>query len=312
MAEPVAPPVRRGRITFWVILVVALLAAGAALIFSPQLRLSLVLPLWLVPLVLLALVVIVAVLLQLQRRRLRQAAQESQAQIRLANDQARRRLLRRLDHELKNPLTVLETVVSGGEDGMPDAQSWESVATQTRRLSRLVGDLRGLAELEVTQLERTDVNLESLLRDVLDDTAESAQGAEAKERKISLHLPKAPWPLPLIKGDPDLLRLSLHNLLSNAIKYSNTGDSIEITAQELDGWVLIDIADTGRGIPHDEQELVLEDLARGSNARDKPGSGIGLALVRVLVARHGGSLNLRSREGHGTSVSLRLPMLPPE
>ncbi|WP_396277284.1 sensor histidine kinase [Glutamicibacter creatinolyticus] len=99
--------------------------------------------------------------------------------------------------------------------------------------------------------------------------------------------------------------------MSNAIKYSSAGDSIEITAQELDGSLIIDIADTGRGIPEEEQDLVLEELARASNARDMPGSGIGLALVRVIVADHGGTLILRSRDGHGTSVSMRLPLHPP-
>lgn len=310
MAKSLLQIGRRLRAVLWLIPSLAILAYVAALLFAPGLRLSIVIPLWLAPLLIGALLLALCGAAIIQRRQLKRFEEKMRVQIRDDGDQARRRLLRRLDHELKNPLTVLETVISGGEHEMPDAESWNIVATQTRRLSRLVGDLRGLAELEVAQLERIDVDLESLLRDVLDDTAEGVEGPEAEQRKISLHLPKAPWPLPLVKGDPDLLRLSLQNLLSNAIKYSQPGDSIEISAQELDGWVIIDIADTGRGIPENEQELVLEELARASNARDKPGSGIGLALVRVIVTRHGGSLMLRSRDGHGTSVSLRLPLQP--
>lgn len=309
MAEISQRTVRNLRRLLWLLPLLAVIAAAVAFFLAPQLRLAVHLPLWLAPVLLATFGLLLVLILLVQSRKLQRAAHRLQTQLREENDQARRRLLRRLDHELKNPLTVLETVVSGSENGMPDSQSWESVATQTRRLSRLVGDLRGLAELEIAQLERIEVDLESLLRDVLDDTAEGPLGTEAEQRKIFLHLPKAPWPLPLIKGDPDLLRLSLQNLVSNAIKYSEPQDSIEITAQELDGWVIIDIADTGRGIPQAEQELVLEELARGSNARDKPGSGIGLALVRVIVSRHGGSFNLRSRDGHGTSVSIRLPLV---
>ncbi|WP_279402800.1 sensor histidine kinase, partial [Arthrobacter sp. JCM 19049] len=154
-----------------------------------------------------------------------------------------------------------------------------SEGDQARRLSRMVGDLRGLAELEVAQLERVQWTWNSCCvtcwmtrtKDPRAGTPNNAgspctcQGSMAAAGN---------------SGDPDLLRLSLHNLLSNAIKYSSAGDSIEITAQELDGSLIIDIADTGRGIPEEEQDLVLEELARASNARDMPGSGIGLALVR--------------------------------
>ena len=296
------------RLGLWLVPLLAIGGCVLAVMVASDLNLSILIPFWLAPLLLGAVATAGCAVALRQRQRLRRKLDDLGVRIQQEGDQARRRLLQRLDHELKNPLTVLQTVVSGSEHGVPDAESWASVATQTRRLSRLVGDLRGLAELEVAQLERIDVDLESLLRDVLDDTAEGTQGIEAEKRKISLHLPRAPWPLPLLKGDPDLLRLSLQNLLSNAIKYSQPGDSIEITAQELDGWVIIDIADTGRGIPDHEQELVLEELARGSNARDMPGSGIGLALVKVIVARHGGALILRSRDGHGTSVSVRLPL----
>lgn len=291
--------------------VLALAAAILLFFLAGGLDLSILMPLWLVPLVLGAAAFTGCALVLRQRRSTERQIQDLRAKITSEGDQARRRLLRRLDHELKNPLTVLQAVISGSEDQLPDAASWGSVATQTRRLSRLVGDLRGLAELEVAQLERVQVDVEQLLRDVLDDTAEGPQGRDAEQRRFSLHLPKAPWPLPAIQGDPDLLRLSLHNLLSTAIKYSSAGDSIEITAQELDGSLIIDIADTGRGIPEEEQDLVLEELARASNARDMPGSGIGLALVRVIVADHGGTLILRSRDGHGTSVSMRLPLHPP-
>ncbi|WP_396277179.1 sensor histidine kinase [Glutamicibacter creatinolyticus] len=308
MARHGQGPQRGLRLAVWLLPLLALIGVVVVLFLAPGLQLVVRVPLWLVPLQVGAVAAAACALVLSGRQRAARREREVRAGLKQEADQARRRLLRRLDHELKNPLTVLETVITGSEGGVADAEGWRSVATQTRRLSRLVGDLRGLAELEVAELERIEVDLESLLREVLDDTAEGPQGQEAEQPRISLHLPKAPWPLPRVQGDPDLLRLSLQNLVGNAIKYSTPGDSIEITAQELDGWVIIDIADTGRGIPHDEHQLVLEELARGSNARDQPGSGIGLALVRVIVARHGGALILRSRDGHGTSVSIRLPL----
>ncbi len=70
---------------------------------------------------------------------------------------------------------------------------------------------------------------------------------------------------------------------------------------------MLEIADTGRGIPPADQPVVFEELARGANARDRPGSGLGLALARTIVARHGGDITLVSREGQGTRVRVSLP-----
>jgi two-component system OmpR family sensor kinase len=72
--------------------------------------------------------------------------------------------------------------------------------------------------------------------------------------------------------------------------------------------VLIEVADNGTGIPDAEIGQVWQELARGSQARSLPGTGIGLALVRVIVTRHGGDVAIRSREGQGTVVTVRLPV----
>jgi two-component system, OmpR family, sensor kinase len=73
-------------------------------------------------------------------------------------------------------------------------------------------------------------------------------------------------------------------------------------------WLLLEVADTGIGIPSDEVGQVWQELARGRAARSLPGTGIGLALVRVIVARHGGRAAIRSRDGQGTVVSIQLPV----
>ena len=102
--------------------------------------------------------------------------------------------------------------------------------------------------------------------------------------------------------------VAVQNLVTNAVKYSRPGDTLEIRASEDGAAVLVEIADTGIGIPADEVGQVWEELPRGRAARAVPGTGIGLALVRVIVARHGGRVAIRSREGQGTVVSVWLPV----
>jgi two-component system OmpR family sensor kinase len=215
----------------------------------------------------------------------------------------RRRFLQRLDHELKNPLTAIQAGLANlGEQPNPPALA--SVKAQTTRLSRLVADLRKLADLETRPLERALVDLGEIL---LTLTGLARQG-EYADRHISLSIPQAPWPLPQVSGDYDLLLLALHNLLNNALKFAPPGARVEVRALEDGQTVAIEIADTGPGIPADEIPHVWEELYRGAGARGIPGSGLGLPLVRAIVERHGGQVGIRSRAGQGTVVSLRLPV----
>ena len=237
-------------------------------------------------------------------RRLRRATEEAQAQ---ASDE-RRRFLRRLDHELKNPLTAvragLANLASAPSQALRD-EAMASIDAQTLRLSRLASDLRKLAELEIRPLERTRVDLSALLQEVF-DLAESQPGADG--RSLRLTLPHAPWPLTHIQADRDLLFLAVHNLLDNALKFSGPGSTIEMRAFEDGAHVVVEVADTGPGIPAEEIDQVWEELYRGQGARSVPGSGLGLPLVRAIVTRHGGQVGLRSRAGQGTVVTLRLPV----
>jgi two-component system OmpR family sensor kinase len=216
----------------------------------------------------------------------------------------RMRFLQRLDHELKNPLTAIQAGLAN-LNGDINLEAIDSIRVQTSRLSRLVADLRKLAELESRPLERTSVNLSEILTETVDILQESP---DASERQISLHIPQAPWPLPRISGDPDLLFLTFHNLISNALKFSQPGDAVEVRAFEDDASVVVEIADTGPGIPKEELPHVWQELYRGDNARGIPGSGLGLPLVRAIVNRHGGQATLRSRVGQGTVILVRLPV----
>jgi two-component system OmpR family sensor kinase len=224
----------------------------------------------------------------------------------------RLRFLMRLDHELKNPLTAIRAGLANIEQAGAMATeetsagaALASVSAQANRITRLLGDLRKLADLEAREIEAAPVDLPSLLHEV-EDAIDAIPSAG--ERVIRVSVPQAPWPLPPIDGDRDLLFIALQNLVANAVKFSAPGDTVEVRASEDGSWLLLEVADTGAGIPEDEIGEVWQELARGRAARSLPGTGIGLALVRVIVVRHGGQVAIRSRDGQGTVVSIRLPV----
>lgn len=226
------------------------------------------------------------------------------------NDAAedRRRFLQRLDHELKNPLTaILAGLANLSADGNETDQnaSLISVEPQVKSLRDLVADLRKMADLETREIERETVDLTLLIEGVVGLIIESA---DLEGRKLLTSIPQAPWPLPKIQGDWDLLFLALHNLIENSVKFTAPEDTIEVRALEDNSDVVIEVAETGPGIQEDEVDEVWDELYRGKGARGIPGSGLGLALVKAIILRHGGLVNLRSRAGQGTVFSLRLPV----
>ena len=220
----------------------------------------------------------------------------------------RRRFLQRLDHELKNPLTAIRAGLTNiAQQPLEEYATNElnAVQTQVLRISRLVADLRKLAALEITPLETTTVNIAELLSDVVNVLEDQAN---TEDPRLFLIIPNAPWPLPDIEGDADLLLLAVHNLLDNAIKFTSPGDTIEVRAFDDEKGIVIEVADTGPGIPENEIKQVWEELYRGEQARGVAGSGLGLSLVRAIIEKHGGSVTLRSRPDQGTVFSVHLPV----
>jgi len=235
-------------------------------------------------------------------------ADQTRQRANTAAAEERHRFLRRLDHELKNPLTAIRAGLANlaeSPSGEARRKALTIVESQTLRLSRLSADLRKLAELEVRLVEHSPVNITALLQEAF-SMVQAQPGAS--ERHISLSIPQAPWPLPTIQGDPDLLLLAIHNLLENALKFSRPGDTLELRAFEEGADIVIEVADTGPGIPEEEQPHVWKELYRGKAGRGIPGSGLGLALVRAIADRHNGQVSLRSRLGQGTVFTLRLPV----
>lgn len=217
----------------------------------------------------------------------------------------RRGFFRRLDHELKNPLTIIRIGMLNLQQS-PNLIAEESASIvrmgqQVDRLQKLVQDLRWLSELEERQLERYPVDL----TEVLEEAAMLAHNVYP-DRVVDLNIQQVPWPIALVSGDRDMLALVFQNLINNALKYSSPQDHVEIRATDDSNWVTIEVADTGLGIPADQLPRIFEELYRADNIQGIPGSGLGLALVWRILKLHGGRINVRSREGEGTIMRVRL------
>src|SRR5215216_4250989 len=225
-------------------------------------------------------------------------------------EQGRRRFLRRLDHEIKNPLTGLRAALVNMQEvhsGADRQRAVENANHAVERLTSLLTDLRKLSDLGERPIELWQVDVPDLLQDVVDaaHVLPAYQG-----REVNLLIPKVPSPFPTITGDRDLLVLAIYNLVENALKFTCESDSVEIRLLEDGRAILIEVADSGAGIPAEDVPKAFEELYRGSNARSTEGSGLGLALVHRIIALHGGQIDVRSsqEEPRGTVFTIRLPV----
>lgn len=223
---------------------------------------------------------------------------------------ARRNFLRRLDHEIKNPLTGLRAALVNMQETQQALERQHAVENAGRavtRMTRLLGDLRKLSDLGERPIEQARVDVPDLLQDAVD----AAHVLPAYDgREVSLLIPKVPSPFPNTTGDRDLLVLAVYNLIENALKFTSPDDSVEVRALEDGQSIVIEVADSGVGIPAEDLPKIFEELYRGSNARSTEGSGLGLALVNRIVALHNGRIFVRSSqmEPRGTVFTMRLPV----
>jgi two-component system OmpR family sensor kinase len=226
------------------------------------------------------------------------------------SEQGRQRFLRRLDHEIKNPLTGLRAALVNLQETTNSEErqrASEHAIRAVERLTRLLNDLRKLSDLEERSIERLPVDVPELLEDVV----EAARAIPAYQgRDINLLIARVPSPFPSVPGDRDLLVLAVYNLVENALKFTSADEPLEVRALEDGKAIVIEVADSGAGISSDELSRIFEELYRGSNAVNTEGSGLGLALVNRIVALHNGQINVRSSQENprGTVFSLRLPV----
>jgi two-component system sensor histidine kinase BaeS len=220
-------------------------------------------------------------------------------------DRVRRSVAADVAHELRTPLAALQAGLEELRDGLrpPDTPRLAALHDQALRLGRIVQDLADLSAAESAALS---------LRPAGIDLAEVARAALAAQRpaldaaglRITAELDS---PLP-VHGDPDRLHQAVGNLLANAARYCRPGDHVTAHGYVDDACAVLEVADTGPGIPADELPHVFDRLWRGRQARTVAGTGIGLSVVRELVTAHGGTVTAASADGGGTTVTLRLPL----
>ena len=215
-----------------------------------------------------------------------------------------------VSHELRTPLTsisgFLEMLYDEEQTLSEAGRSYLAVIRRsTTRLQRIVEDLLLVAQIEAERLELqlapTDLGevaaaAVEALRPVADDTG------------VSLELVVgAPRPL---EADAHRLGQVLDNLVSNAIKFTESGGSVTVSTDGDPSWARVTVADTGVGIPADEQSKLFSRFFRASTAtrRAIPGTGLGLVIARAIVDAHAGTISLESRESAGTRVTVALPV----
>jgi len=220
-------------------------------------------------------------------------------------EQRRRELVSDLTHELRTPLTVLEGYLEGLEDGTFDASPdiYGRLTKETRRMRRLVEDLQELSKLEAGYLpiDAQAFDISPLLEAI-------AQRFAYQRLEVQLAL-DVPQDLLVLWADPARVEQVLVNLVGNAIRYTPTGQvTLRAWADGSMAWVAV--SDTGIGIAAKDLPLVFERFWRADRSRDRQsgGTGIGLAISRRLVELQGGTIEVESKLGVGSTFRFSLPL----
>jgi two-component system OmpR family sensor kinase len=226
---------------------------------------------------------------------------------RAASEQRLRRFVADASHELRTPLAAIRAyaeLFTRGADRRPDdlARSMSGITLQSERMSLLVDDLLLLARLdEGRPLELKPVELER----VVGYAVEPAKTVEP-DRPIDLAVDHA-----VVLGDRERLRQIVDNLLSNARAHTPPATPVSVSVTRVNGDALIEVADAGPGMDHEQVERVFERFYRAdpSRSRSNGGVGLGLSIVAAVAHAHGGRVSARSEPGNGTSFTITLPLL---
>jgi two-component system sensor histidine kinase SenX3 len=219
----------------------------------------------------------------------------------------RRDFVANISHELKTPVGALSLVaetLEGEDDPEVVARLSHRMRTEAERLGRIIEDLLDLSRIEAEEAP----NREPVpVRLVIAEAVERLRPV-ADHRGIHLEVDEPAYAFAVV-GDRRQLVSALHNLLDNAIKYSEPGSSVNVVVRHDADAIEIEVADHGIGIPSRDLERIFERFYRVDRARsrDTGGTGLGLAIVRHVASNHGGDVRVMSREGAGSTFTLRLP-----
>jgi signal transduction histidine kinase len=251
-------------------------------------------------------------------RQLEQRVEERTAELRRALErlselnQLKANLISNVSHELRTPLAHIKGYVELmaesqlGTLNPEQTKALDVVRRATERLGRLIEDL-----IEFSSASRTGLalNLTSVIVPALLSQAVERSLEKAKRAGVSLEM-KVEGQIPPLLADRQRLSWVLHQLIDNAIKFTPDGGRVTLRASPETRAVLVEVADTGIGIPQERIQEVFEPFHQldGSPTRRYGGTGLGLALVRLILDAHGAPLNLESRVGEGTRVTFTLPV----
>lgn len=211
-------------------------------------------------------------------------------------------------HELRNPFAVLQTELElaskPGRSREELVVAVSGAADEAARLSRLADDLLLLARSDEDQmaLQRTETDVVQLLR-------RSAEAARTRAGKLGVDVRVAVPPGLRAELDADRIRRAVDNLVDNALRFSPPGSEIVLSAAAEGRTLVVEVLDEGPGFPEDYLPHAFERFRRpdASRARGAGGAGLGLSIVRSIVAAHGGSATVGNRPAGGALITLRLP-----
>jgi len=213
-----------------------------------------------------------------------------------------------VSHELRTPLASVigsaRTLQARWRELSPENRDafLALIADETDRLAGLVGEVLDTSRIDAGTFTYSFADVD--LVGIVEETVAAAElGQDAVE--VVSRIPRA---LPRVRGDGARLRQVLSNLIDNAVKYSPEGELVEVRATAVNGRVVVDVTDHGRGISPADQELVFEKFGRIGSTAAKPGSGLGLYIARAIAEAHGGKLELTSAPGMGATFTLTLPV----
>ncbi|MDX8046689.1 ATP-binding protein [Gracilibacillus sp. S3-1-1] len=224
-------------------------------------------------------------------------------------EEMRKDFVANVSHELKTPITSIrgfsETLL---EDENADVEIQRQFLTiilkESTRLQSLVHDL-----LELSKIEKAEMQLSTKLIEVNDWLQSSLTLIEEQVSKKSLHFYKAIDPDISFYGDPDRLQQVVLNLMYNAINYTPEEGSIYLRIYETEDNIIIEVEDTGMGIPEEAKQRIFERFYRVDRARSRNtgGTGLGLAIVKHILEAHQASINVTSEVGNGSCFTVKIP-----
>ena len=226
------------------------------------------------------------------------------------NDRVRRDLVANVSHELRTPIAALQAVLENLVDGVepPDEVTLKAMLRQTERLGQLAAQLLDLSRLEsgVIELHWQRVTLRELIIGVVEEAGPLADGVCLEHRV------EPPWLA--VRADPERLHQVVANLLENAIRFSPSGGTVLVDARAHPDRVVLTVTDEGPGVPPADAARVFERFYRVDRSRSASdgGAGLGLAIVRWVVERHGGTVAVEPDRHSGYRMVVTLPALEPE